>query len=159
MHIQYLYSLLYWQDSPNHDSVKEAFIKITGFAGKCFLFLPPLPIPSPSIFCSRPNFSPGEKTKNAKIFSDKIVSLGDVRVRDGALHTAGKASSPRAKANMGIPQSPPFTAGFCLCSFRTALRIRGFRLLKGKGILFFRKEANNTRAALFKEQFSILLRR
>ena len=164
MHIQYLYSLLYWQDSPNHESVKGAFIKITGFAGKCFLFSPPLPVPSPSIFCSHPNFRLAKKRKMPRYSATKEwawVICGYFQMSSWWRSTyRWESFEPASEGEYGYPTIPSFYRRILfLCSFHTVLRIRGFRLLKGKGILFFRKEANNTRAALFKEQFSILLRR
>ena len=48
----------------NRQSVKGAFFKIIGFAGKRFLFLPPLPLPAASISVAlAPIFVPSKSEK------------------------------------------------------------------------------------------------
>jgi len=49
----------------NCESVKGAFFKIMGFAGKRFLFSPPLPLPAASISVAHAQFLRLQKAKNA----------------------------------------------------------------------------------------------
>jgi len=66
----------------NYESVKGAFFKIMGFAGKHFLFSPPLPLPDASISVAlAPIFAPRKSEKRLERAEKPTETLATQAIR------------------------------------------------------------------------------